>query len=175
MSLCVFLAGNPTVLGNLPLDFPVESQPQGTPPTQGYLTSDSRGPISLPSPHCSQRVSGGAASTWSQRGMSSGPREAGTPEASERPIRWETDRGAWLGVCTWSRKTSVSGLARNTLYDFEYYLNFRALMSNCEWPCLASQEGEGEIPQAFEPEEKRCISSHRTIFNVDPSFFSHAN
>lgn len=51
-------------------------------------------------------------------------------------------------MCTWSQKTSVSGLAKNTLCDFEYYLNFGALMSNCEWACLASQEGWGEIPQA---------------------------
>lgn len=48
---------------------------------------------------------------------------------------------------TGNQEASVSGLSRN-LCDFEYCLNFRPLMSSCEWPFLASQEGWGEITQA---------------------------
>lgn len=39
---------------------------------------------------------------------------------------------------TRSQEPSVSGLARNTLCDFEQCFNFMALISNCEWPFFDS-------------------------------------
>lgn len=52
-----------------------------------------------------------------------------------------------MGHMTRSQEAGVSGLARN-LCEFEYCLNFRTLMSSCEWPFLAFQEGWGEITPA---------------------------
>lgn len=88
VSLCVFPAENSTIFGNLPLDLPAES-PRGTPPTQGYLTSNS-GDL-YHSITCT--VSGVAVSTWSLRGMSSGQQEAGIPGTSVDSLVGDKLRG----------------------------------------------------------------------------------